>query len=180
MKLTTLLTTLFFLQYSLVFCEKDSAPDMSTILARQLIEVQGTKESYTQSLEMMRNQQLRQFEQVMRKSKKRMHPDFKQFYLQQQDRLYNFLKENMSFSVVENDLIKTYVRHYSDQEMEAALKFYRSDLGKSFTKKSMLVVQESSMVSQQQMLKIRPQLMNLMKDIDQKLQEKARSLVQEN
>jgi len=69
------------------------------------------------------------------------------------------------------------VRHYSDQEMEAALKFYKSDLGKSFTKKSMQVMQESSMVSQQQMLKIRPQLMSLMKDIDQKLQEKAKSLV---
>jgi len=44
----------------------------------------------------------------------------------------------------------------------------------------MQVMQESSMVSQQQMLKIRPQLMSLMKDIDQKLQEKAKSLVKEN
>ncbi|MCG8429295.1 MAG: DUF2059 domain-containing protein [Chromatiales bacterium] len=79
------------------------------------------------------------------------------------------MKEEMTWDKLKEPLIKIYLEHYSEKEMEDLLQLYSTDTGRSIIRKTPLVTQKSRMVSQSMIKDFMPRINELTRELKTEL-----------
>ncbi|WP_020407515.1 DUF2059 domain-containing protein [Hahella ganghwensis] len=85
--------------------------------------------------------------------------------------VYSLMQEQMNWEKMKDPIIDVYLKHYTQEEIQGMLDFYKSDTGQSVLKKMPLVVADSTQVSQQMLQEILPQLKQLAQSLQSDLQQ---------
>jgi hypothetical protein len=76
-------------------------------------------------------------------------------------KVHTLLNEKMNWNTFKEPMINIYSRHFTEKEVQGLITFYRSDIGRSMTKKMPLVMQDSMIISQQLMKDFMPEVQSL-------------------
>lgn len=80
------------------------------------------------------------------------------------------MREEMSWEKMEDPMIDIYLKHYTEEEIQDMLAFYRSDTGRSMVEKMPQVMNESMVVAQQMMRSFMPRIQELAMEFREKLE----------
>ncbi len=80
------------------------------------------------------------------------------------------LKNDMNWQLFKEPIIDIYTKHFSQEEINGLIAFYRSELGQSMTKKMPLIMQDSMLMSQQIMQQFMPKIQALAMEMKQEIE----------
>ncbi len=79
--------------------------------------------------------------------------------------MMDFIMKEVGWVAMKTDYINLYAEVFSKEEMEGAIAFYSSDIGKAFIKKQPELMQRSMQISQKRMMDIMPKLSEKAKEL---------------
>lgn len=142
----------------------DTAPGVNRASVETLLEVSEARkllESTQQQLEQMLQTLLQQ-----KHLSAAQRPVVEKFSHQ----LLDLIQAEISWEKLHEPMIDIYMKHYSQQEIDEILAFYRSETGQSLLKKQPQVVQETMQLSQQAAQNLLPKIKQLTDDMRRELQ----------
>jgi hypothetical protein len=89
------------------------------------------------------------------------------------------LHEKMNWHSFKEPMIDIYSHNFTEAEIQGLITFYRSDIGRSMTKKMPLIIQNSIVLSQQLMQDFIPEVQSLAKELSVSI-EQSRQKKQKN
>ncbi len=98
-------------------------------------------------------------------------PEEREVFNNYMARLVEAMQKEMSWEVMKEPMIDLYLKHYSEQEIQDILAFYRSDTGRSMIEKMPAVMQDSMQVSQEMMVNFIPRLKEISEELKKELEE---------
>lgn len=81
----------------------------------------------------------------------------------------NLLERELNWNSFKEPMIDIYTKHFSEEEVKGLIRFYQSDLGRSMTEKMPLLMQDSMLISQQQMKEVMPKIQALALELQQEI-----------
>jgi hypothetical protein len=126
--------------------------------------------------DMMHEHQMKSFDQVMGSMPGGMPEEGIKYIKSQQMNLSDFLKGNLSFDQLVGDLKTLYSKNFKIEELEAALNFFKSPMGRSYYKKSMAILPEVMEISRKQVQTFMPELIQKVQEIQRNIHKKIQEL----
>ncbi len=80
------------------------------------------------------------------------------------------MRQEMSWEKMEEPIIDVYLKHYTEEEIQDMLAFYRTDTGRAMVEKMPQVMNESMMVTQQMLRGFMPRIQELSMEFREKLE----------
>lgn len=84
-------------------------------------------------------------------------------------RLAEVMKEEMSWDKMEEPMIKIYLKHYTEKEVQDQITFYRSESGQSMINKQADVARDTMMMSQDIVRRFLPKLKKISEELEAEL-----------
>jgi hypothetical protein len=144
---------------------------------------QPSEKSVLQLLQMMHTHQIMenawaQMDGAMRSSMKaatqgQLNAEQEKIRDESQAKMVAVMKEELDWSIVEPLLVQSYQSTFTQEEVNAMLKFYDSPIGQSVGAKLPTVNQQMSQLTQQRMRDIIPKLVAVQKDMAERLKAAA-------
>ena len=89
-------------------------------------------------------------------------------------RMVAIMKQEMNWKKMKEPMINVYLKHYSENEVQDMLAFYKSESGKSMVEKMPAVMKDSMLVSQSLMKEFIPKVQAMSKELkDEIIADKA-------
>ncbi|MBA6382650.1 DUF2059 domain-containing protein [Colwellia sp. BRX10-6] len=156
--------TMLLLVLMLSFTSK--ANDLSS---RASIEKLMELTEVSKMIESMQSQVTLMFEGMSKKmnisNKEKVHFD------KYMDKVNALLDEKMNWHSFKEPMIDIYSRNFTEAEIQGLITFYRSDIGRSMTKKMPLIIQDSIILSQQLMQDFIPEVKSLAKELSASIEQ---------
>jgi len=86
------------------------------------------------------------------------------------DRIFNVMKEEMSWANIKNDFIQLYMSVYTEAEINELIAFYESPIGQKTLEKMPLLMQESMAINQKYTMKIMPKIIEIAEEMAAEIQ----------
>lgn len=86
------------------------------------------------------------------------------------DKIFNVMKEEMSWDKIKNDFIQLYMSVYTEAEINELIAFYESPIGQKTLEKMPLLMQESMAISQKYTMKIMPKIIEIAEEMAAEIQ----------
>ncbi|MBZ0256038.1 DUF2059 domain-containing protein [bacterium] len=83
------------------------------------------------------------------------------------DRLMDFVSDELSWEKIKEDYIVLYVDTYDEDELQGAIDFYESPIGKAFIKKQPEIMLKSQDISKRQMTRLFPRIQQKVQELMQ-------------
>ena len=83
-------------------------------------------------------------------------------------KIEKFLRDTVGFKVIEDDMVKLYKKHFSEEEMQDLLKFYKTPTGKKMAKLQPVLFKEGAAIGQSRMMKRQDDLQKIMEEFKKK------------
>lgn len=134
---------------------------------KELLEVTDARKGLDTSLEQTEHM----MHSVMAKSLegKPVTPAQQEAINRMQSKVLAVLKEEMNWTKFEPVLVDIYRQSLTQEEVDGALNFYRSDVGRSMTQKMPLIMQNSMQAVQNLMLSMMPRLAKIQEELQAEL-----------
>lgn len=134
---------------------------------KELLEVTDAKKGLDASLE----QTEQMMHSVMEKSLegKPVTPAQQEAINRMQSKVLAVLREEMNWAKLEPVLLGIYRQSLTQEEVDGALTFYRSEVGRSVTQKMPLIMQNSMQAMQNSMLSMMPRLAKIQEELQAEL-----------
>ena len=102
-----------------------------------------------------------------------LNPEQEKIVDESQARLLAVIKDALSWSTLEPALVQAYQSTFTQEEVNAMLKFYDSPLGQSVGAKLPTVNQQMTQLTQQRMQSVIPRIIEMQKDMGERLKAAA-------
>ena len=86
-------------------------------------------------------------------------------------RIVDVINEDMSWERAKDDYIALYTRHFSEDEIEDLIQFYKSPIGMKFIEKMPQIMKESLEIGQRRSQNMFPKLRKLVEEMEKELKE---------
>ena len=83
-------------------------------------------------------------------------------------KLDKFLRDTVGFKVIEDDMVKLYKKHFTEEEIQDLLKFYKTPTGKKMAKLQPILFKEGAAIGQSRMMKRQDDLQKILEEFKKK------------
>ena len=84
-------------------------------------------------------------------------------------KMVSMMKSEMNWAKMKEPMIKIYLKHYSEKEIQDMIAFYKSDSGQSMIRKLPAVMRDSMLLSQKMVKGFIPKLKKMSKELEEEL-----------
>jgi len=84
-------------------------------------------------------------------------------------KMISLMQEEMSWDKMKEPMIRIYLKHYTEKEIQDQIAFYRSESGQSMINKQPEVVKDTMMMTQEVLKNFMPKLQQISKELEKEL-----------
>lgn len=131
-------------------------------LAEQLLTMMDVQKNMEQSLEMVKQMQAAQLQQM------EVSADKVEKVQSMTEQMMDMIAEEMSWDKLKDDYVSVYVDIFTEEELKGIIEFYETPIGQKFIKKTPELMKRSMEVSQKQMVILMPKIQAMTKEMIEK------------
>lgn len=144
--------------------------DSRHALAEELLNEMNMKETVEKSFEMIKKMMPAQMAKMRESMEKAGTPSSAgkptgEAIDKMMSKMMDVVTQELSWDTMKDEYIAIYADTFTEEELQGLIAFYKSPVGKAFTKKQPTVMEQSMKLSQKRMMQIMPKIMTMAKEM---------------